>query len=633
MTRFIFVTGGVVSSLGKGIAAASLGAILEARGLKIAMVKLDPYINVDPGTMSPFQHGEVFVTADGTETDLDLGHYERFVRTTTGRNSNFTTGRIYERVIAKERRGDYLGATVQVIPHITDEIKRSIMLGAGDADVCMVEIGGTVGDIESLPFLEAIRQLGVELGRNLALYMHLTLVPVVGGSGEIKTKPTQHSVKELRSIGIQPDVLLCRCRETLPDEQRRKIALFTNVEERAVISAVDADDIYRIPLFLHEQALDDIVVDKLRLEVPPADLAAWRQVVNAKVNPDGQIDIAMVGKYVQIRDSYISLNEALMHGGLKTRTRVKVHYIESTDIEKEGVGCLSGMDAVLVPGGFGERGIEGKIQALRYAREHGVPYLGICLGMQLAIIEYGRHVLKLADAHSTEFNRATTHPVIALITEWQDRSLGMQLRDEGSQLGGTMRLGAQEIVLHSGTQARELYGREVIAERHRHRFEFNNNFLEAYQRAGMKFSGFSRDGLVEIIELPAHPWFVATQFHPEFTSTPRDGHPLFTGFVRAARAYRGSQLPAHETGRIRGWNRSTPVSHSGSLRGRVPGTGAGSRRHAQGSHRGAGHTADIQGVVRQGQPLLGQQFSRPRARIGPEGAAVGAAAVQAAGAH
>ncbi len=544
MTRFIFVTGGVVSSLGKGIAAASLGAILEARGLKIAMVKLDPYINVDPGTMSPFQHGEVFVTADGTETDLDLGHYERFVRTTTGRNSNFTTGRIYERVIAKERRGDYLGATVQVIPHITDEIKRSIMLGAGDADVCMVEIGGTVGDIESLPFLEAIRQLGVELGRNKALYMHLTLVPVVGGSGEIKTKPTQHSVKELRSIGIQPDVLLCRCRETLPDEQRRKIALFTNVEERAVISAVDADDIYRIPLFLHEQALDDIVVDKLRLEVPPADLAAWRQVANAKINPDGQIDIAMVGKYVQIRDSYISLNEALMHAGLKTRTRVKVHYIESTDIEKEGVDCLSGMDAVLVPGGFGERGIEGKIQALRYAREHGVPYLGICLGMQLAIVEYGRHVLQLADAHSTEFNRASSHPVIALITEWQDRSHGIQQRDEGSQLGGTMRLGAQEVLLQAGTSARELYGREVIAERHRHRFEFNNNYLEAYQRAGMKFSGFSRDGLVEIIELPSHPWFVATQFHPEFISTPRDGHPLFTGFVRAARAYRASQLPA-----------------------------------------------------------------------------------------
>jgi CTP synthase len=544
MTRFVFVTGGVVSSLGKGIAAASLAAILEARGLKIAMVKLDPYINVDPGTMSPFQHGEVFVTADGTETDLDLGHYERFVRTTTGRNSNFTTGRIYERVIAKERRGDYLGATVQVIPHITDEIKRSIMLGAGDADVCMVEIGGTVGDIESLPFLEAIRQLGVELGRNKTLYMHLTLVPVVGGSGEIKTKPTQHSVKELRGIGIQPDVLLCRCRESLPDEQRRKIALFTNVEERAVISAVDADDIYRIPLLLHEQALDDIVVDKLRLEVPPADLAAWRQVANAKTNPDGQVDIAMVGKYVQIRDSYISLNEALMHGGLKTRTRVKVHYIESTEVEKEGIGCLAGMDAILVPGGFGERGIEGKIQAVRYAREQGIPYLGICLGMQLAIIEFGRHVLMLADAHSTEFNRGTSDPVIALITEWQDRALGPQQRSESSHLGGTMRLGAQDVVLQSASRARDLYGRDVIAERHRHRFEFNNNYLDAYTRSGMRFSGFSRDGLVEIIELSTHPWFVATQFHPEFTSTPRDGHPLFTGFIRAARHYRASQLPA-----------------------------------------------------------------------------------------
>jgi len=544
MTRFVFVTGGVVSSLGKGIAAASLGAILEARGLRVSMVKLDPYINVDPGTMSPFQHGEVFVTADGTETDLDLGHYERFVRTTTGRNSNFTTGRIYERVIAKERRGDYLGATVQVIPHITDEIKRSIMLGAGEADICMVEIGGTVGDIESLPFLEAIRQLGVELGRNRTLYMHLTLVPIVGGSGEIKTKPTQHSVKELRGIGIQPDVLLCRCREMLPEEQRRKIALFTNVEERAVISAVDADDIYRIPLLLHDQALDNIVVDKLRIEAPPADLSAWRQVVNAKTNPDGQVDIAMVGKYVQIRDSYISLNEALMHGGLKTRTRVKVHYLESTDIEKEGVGALAGMDAILVPGGFGERGIEGKIQAIRYAREHGVPYLGICLGMQLAIVEYGRSVLHLTGAHSTELNRATPHPVIALITEWQDQARGHQRRDENSHLGGTMRLGSQEVVLQAGTLVRDLYGRELIAERHRHRYEFNNNYLEAYGRAGMRFSGFSRDGLVEIIELSGHPWFVATQFHPEFTSTPRDGHPLFTGFVRAARSYRTSQLPA-----------------------------------------------------------------------------------------
>jgi CTP synthase len=544
MARFIFVTGGVVSSLGKGIAAASLGAILEARGLRLAMVKLDPYINVDPGTMSPFQHGEVFVTADGTETDLDLGHYERFVRTTTGRHSNFTTGRIYERVIAKERRGDYLGATVQVIPHITDEIKRSIMLGANDADICIVEIGGTVGDIESLPFLEAIRQLGVELGRSQVVYIHLTLVPVVGGSGEIKTKPTQHSVKELRSIGIQPDVLLCRCRETLPDEQRRKIALFTNVEERAVISAVDSDDIYKIPLWLHEQALDDIVVDKLRLEVPPADLSAWRQVVSAKTNPDGQVDIAMVGKYVQIRDSYISLNEALMHAGLKTRTRIKLHFIESTDIENEGTGALAGMDAILVPGGFGERGIEGKIQAVRFAREHNIPYLGICLGMQLAIIEFARNVLKLADAHSTEFNRATAHRVVALITEWQDRALGTQTRDEGSQLGGSMRLGAQEVTLRPATLARELYGRDLIAERHRHRYEFNNNYVDDYTHAGMRFSGHSRDGLVEIIELPNHPWFIATQFHPEFTSTPRDGHPLFTGFVRAARAYRASQLPA-----------------------------------------------------------------------------------------
>ncbi len=544
MTRFVFVTGGVVSSLGKGIAAASLGAILEGRALRVAMVKLDPYINVDPGTMSPFQHGEVFVTADGTETDLDLGHYERFVRTTTGRNSNFTTGRIYERVIAKERRGDYLGATVQVIPHITDEIKRSIMLGAGEADVCMVEIGGTVGDIESLPFLEAIRQLGVELGRSRTLYMHLTLVPIVGGSGEIKTKPTQHSVKELRGIGIQPDVLLCRCREMLPDEQRRKIALFTNVEERAVISAVDADDIYRIPLLLHEQRLDEIVVDKLRIEAPPADLSAWRQVVSAKMNPDGQVDIAMVGKYVQIRDSYISLNEALMHGGLKTRTRIKLHYIESTDIEKEGTACLAGMDAILVPGGFGERGIEGKILAVRYAREHGVPYLGICLGMQIAIIEFARDVLHLGGAHSTEFNRGTPHPVIALITEWQDRALGTQTRDEGSQIGGTMRLGAQDVTLRAGTRARELYGREQIAERHRHRYEFNNNYMSVYESAGVVFAGLSSDGLVEIMEIPAHPWFVATQYHPEFTSTPRDGHPLFTGFVRAARSYRALQLPA-----------------------------------------------------------------------------------------
>jgi len=543
MTRFVFVTGGVVSSLGKGIAAASLGAILESRGLKVAMVKLDPYINVDPGTMSPFQHGEVFVTQDGTETDLDLGHYERFVRTTTGRNSNFTTGRIYERVIAKERRGDYLGATVQVIPHITDEIKRSIKLGADGADICMVEIGGTVGDIESLPFLEAIRQLGVELGRNNCLFMHLTLVPVVGGSNEIKTKPTQHSVKELRGIGIQPDILLCRSKHPLPEEQRRKIALFTNVEERAVISAIDADDIYKIPLLYREQQLDDIVVDKLRLEVPPTDLTEWRQVVSAKANPDGQVDIAMVGKYVQIRDSYLSLHEALMHGGLKSRTRVNIHYIESTDIEQHGTHALEGMDAILVPGGFGERGIEGKIQAVRYAREQGVPYLGICLGMQVAIVEYGRHVLGLTDANSTEFNRATPHPVIAMISEWQDLARGSQQRTEESNKGATMRLGAQEVVLGAGTRAREVFAKDIIMERHRHRYEFNNNFLDRFKNAGLKFSGFSRDNLVEVIELANHPWFVATQFHPEFTSTPRDGHPLFTGFIRAARAHRAAQLP------------------------------------------------------------------------------------------
>jgi CTP synthase len=547
MTRFVFVTGGVVSSLGKGIASASLGAILEARGLKISMVKLDPYINVDPGTMSPFQHGEVFVTADGTEADLDLGHYERFVRMTAGRNSNFTTGRIYERVIAKERRGDYLGATVQVIPHITDEIKYRVRMGAGDADVCMVEIGGTVGDIESLPFLEAIRQMGVELGHNQVLYMHLTLVPIVGGSGEIKTKPTQHSVKELRGIGIQPDILLCRCAHSLPDEQRRKIALFTNVEERAVISGVDADDIYKIPMLLHEEGLDDIVVDKLRLDVPTTDLPEWRAVVAAKQNPEAVVDIGMVGKYVQIRDSYISLNEALMHGGIKTRTRVNIHYFESQDIERLGPAALQNMDAILVPGGFGDRGVEGKIQAIRFARENRIPYLGICLGMQLAIIEYARNVLALKGANSTEFDRATNHPVIALITEWQDLERGQQVRDEKSGLGGSMRLGAQEAKLVAGSLVRTIYGNESIFERHRHRYEFNNHYLAELTAAGMSFSGFSADGLVEFIELRSHPWFVASQFHPEFTSTPRDGHPLFAGFVRAAREYRAALQPGRAT--------------------------------------------------------------------------------------
>ena len=543
MTKFICVTGGVVSSLGKGIAAASLGAILEARGLKLALVKLDPYINVDPGTMSPFQHGEVFVTDDGTETDLDLGHYERFVRTTTGRSSNFTTGRIYERVIAKERRGDYLGATVQVIPHITDEIKHCIRMGAGDADVCMVEIGGTVGDIESLPFLEAIRQLGVELGRNNVLYMHLTLIPYIATSGEIKTKPTQHSVKELRSIGIQPDVLLCRCRDPLPPEQRRKIALFTNVEERAVFSAVDADDIYKIPQLLHEQSLDVIVCEKLGLSVPPADLKEWQQVVAAKSSPDLTVNIAMVGKYVNLKDAYISLTEALMHAGLRTRTRVNIEFVEATDVEKHGTDCLEGMDAILVPGGFGERGIEGKIQAVRYAREHGVPYLGICLGMQLAIIEFARYVAGLHGAHSTEFNRATPHPVIALITEWQDQKGTLESRDERSNLGGTMRLGAQEVRISHGSRAHAIYGADRIRERHRHRYEFNNNYLQKLMNAGMRFSGFSCDGLVEVIELPQHPFFVASQYHPEFRSTPRDGHPLFSGFIKAAREHRAAQLP------------------------------------------------------------------------------------------
>jgi CTP synthase len=543
MTKFICVTGGVVSSLGKGIAAASLGAILEARGLKISMVKLDPYINVDPGTMSPFQHGEVYVTNDGTETDLDLGHYERFIRTTTSRNSNFTTGRIYERVIAKERRGDYLGATVQVIPHITDEIKHCIRLGAGDADVCMVEIGGTVGDIESLPFLEAIRQMGVELGHDNVLYMHLTLIPYISSAGEIKTKPTQHSVKELRSIGIQPDVLLCRCKDPLPDEQRRKIALFTNVEERAVFSAVDADDLYKIPSLLHEQDLDTIVVDKLRLNVPPADLKEWRHVVNAKANPDAVVNIAMVGKYVNLKDSYLSLNESLTHAGIHTRTRVNTSFIEATDIEKHGDGALAGMDAILVPGGFGERGVEGKIAAIRYAREHQIPYLGICLGMQLAIIEYARYVAKLEGAHSTEFNRNSPHPVIALISEWQDIKGTVEQRSETSQMGGTMRLGAQEVRLSHGSKAHQIYGADLIHERHRHRYEFNNTYLQKLMNAGLRFSGFSRDGLVEMVELPNHPFFVASQFHPEFRSTPRDGHPLFSGFIKAARAHAQGQLP------------------------------------------------------------------------------------------
>ncbi|MCC5867080.1 MAG: CTP synthase [Gammaproteobacteria bacterium] len=538
MTRFVFITGGVVSSLGKGITSASLGALLEARGLRISMMKLDPYINVDPGTMSPFQHGEVYVTHDGAETDLDLGHYERFVRTTTSRNSNWTTGRIYSTVIAKERRGDYLGGTVQVIPHITDEIKRCVYLGAGDADVCLVEIGGTVGDIESLPFMEAIRQMGIEAGRDRVVYIHLTLVPYIAASQEIKTKPTQHSVKELRSIGIQPDVLVCRSEHALPDEQRRKIALFTNVEEGAVISARDVDDLYKIPEMLHEQGLDEIVVRKLHLDVPPADLSEWSAVVEAKAHPGAEVNVAMVGKYVHFRDSYISLCEALVHAGIRTRTRVNIHYLESQDIEDNGIESLTGMDAILVPGGFGERGIEGKIAAVRYAREHGVPYLGICLGLQVAVIEFARNVAGLAGAQSTEFDSAAAHPVVALITEWEDPSGIRHERSRDSELGGTMRLGAQACELKSGTRAREIYGRDVIEERHRHRFEFNNNYLEPLSASGLVFSGFSRDGLVEMIELPDHPWFVACQFHPEFTSNPRDGHPLFSGFIAAARQTR-----------------------------------------------------------------------------------------------
>jgi len=539
MTRYVFVTGGVVSSLGKGIAAASLGAILEARGLKVSMIKLDPYINVDPGTMSPFQHGEVFVTQDGTETDLDLGHYERFVRTTTSRHSNYTTGRIYQNVIAKERRGEYLGATVQVIPHITDEIKRSVRAGAGDADVCMVEIGGTVGDIESLPFLEAIRQLGSELGRDHVAYMHLTLVPYIAASGETKTKPTQHSVKELRSIGIQPDVLLCRADRPLPEDQRRKIALFTNVDERAVIAAVDSDDIYKIPLLLNAEHLDDIICAKLRIEAPPADLSEWQAVVDAKANPLHHVDIAMVGKYVDLKDSYMSLNEALLHAGLHTRTKVKIHFVEADQIERDGnTARLANMDAILVPGGFGDRGIEGKIAAARYARERGVPYLGICLGLQIAVIEYARNVAGLAGAHSTEFNLQTPHPVIALITEWMDRTGAVEKRDAASDLGGSMRLGGQECVLTPGSRAATAYGAERIIERHRHRYEFNNNYRETLEQAGLVMSGWSLDGLCEVIELPEHPWFIACQFHPEFTSNPRDGHPLFTGFIEAARARR-----------------------------------------------------------------------------------------------
>jgi len=544
MTSYVFVTGGVVSSLGKGITSACLGAILEARGLTVSMIKLDPYINVDPGTMSPFQHGEVFVTHDGTETDLDLGHYERFVRTAhSGRHSNYTTGRIYESVIGKERRGDYLGATVQVIPHITDEIKQGIERGAGDADICLVEIGGTVGDIESLPFLEAIRQMGVELGHDRVVYVHLTLVPFIPTSSEIKTKPTQHSVKELRSIGIQPDILVCRSEQPLPEEQRRKIALFTNVPEKAVISAYDADDLYKIPAMMHEQGLDDIVAKQLGMELPEADLGEWDAIVEAKQNPEIEVDVAMVGKYMNLKDSYISLVEALQHGGIHTRTRVNIHYFESRDIEEHGVECLKNMDGIVVPGGFGDRGIEGKIETVRFARESGIPYLGICLGMQVAVIEAARSLAGLEGAMSTEFNKETPHPVVGLITEWQDQTGGTEKRDEESGMGGTMRLGAQEVSLAEGSLAALSYGSTSIEERHRHRYEVNNNYRKVLADAGLCFSGLSVDNLVEMVEIPDHPWFLASQFHPEFTSNPRDGHPLFKSFISAVRRRREGEIP------------------------------------------------------------------------------------------
>ncbi|WP_110598914.1 MULTISPECIES: CTP synthase [Salinicola] len=546
MTRYIFVTGGVVSSLGKGIASASLAAILEARGLKVTILKLDPYINVDPGTMSPFQHGEVFVTEDGAETDLDLGHYERFIRTKMTQSNNFTTGRVYEHVLRKERRGDYLGGTVQVIPHITDEIKHRVVKGGEGYDVALVEIGGTVGDIESLPFLESIRQLRSEVGANRALFMHLTLVPYIKTAGETKTKPTQHSVKELRSIGIQPDILICRSEVELEESERRKIALFTNVEERAVIPLQDADTIYRIPLMLHEQGLDDIVCDKFRLDAPQADLAEWIHVLDAKLNPLKTINIAMVGKYMELLDAYKSLNEALIHAGIQTRVKVNVEYIDSELIERHGTERLAGKDAILVPGGFGERGVEGKIQTARFARENDIPYLGICLGMQVAVIEFARHVAGWADANSTEFTRETQHPVVGLITEWINPEGQIELRDEASDLGGTMRLGGQECRLKPGSRAHEVYGLDTITERHRHRFEVNEQFVEQLEAAGLVVSGKSGDqALVEMIELPDHPWFVACQFHPEFTSTPRDGHPLFTGFVNAALEHKAQRQRQH----------------------------------------------------------------------------------------
>ena len=552
MTRYIFVTGGVVSSLGKGLASAAVGAILESRGLKVQMMKLDPYINVDPGTMSPFQHGEVFVTEDGAETDLDLGHYERFVSTRTGKSSNFTTGKVYESVIRKERRGEYLGGTVQVIPHITDEIKRRIKAGAGDADIVMVEIGGTVGDIESLPFMEAIRQLGVELGKERAMFMHLTLVPYIATAGEVKTKPTQHSVKELRSIGIQPDLLLCRSERLLAEEERTKIALFTNVPAKAVISAIDLDNIYKLPKWMHDQGVDDIIVEHMRLDVKPTDLSDWQKVVDVMANPAHEVTVGMVGKYVELTESYKSLNESLTHAGIHNNAKVKIRYIDSVELESGNMSALKGLDAILVPGGFGDRGIEGKIAAIKYARENKTPYLGICLGMQLAVIEFARNVAGLTDAHSSEFSTTTTHPVIALITEWQDEDGRVEKRDANSDLGGTMRLGGQTCHLLENTLARSAYGADAIIERHRHRYEFNNHYLKQLTDAGLVIGGNSSDGnLMEMIELPqdgplAHPWFLGCQFHPEFTSTPRKGHPLFTDYIKAALVQQNAVIEAAE---------------------------------------------------------------------------------------
>ncbi len=538
MTKYVFVTGGVVSSLGKGIAAASLGAILESRGIKVTHLKLDPYINVDPGTMSPFQHGEVFVTEDGAETDLDLGHYERFTSAKMSKRNNFTTGQVYDSVLRKERRGEYLGKTVQVIPHITDEIKGKIKAGAAGADVAIVEVGGTVGDIESLPFLEAIRQMGIEEGRNNTCYMHLTLLPYIPTAGELKTKPTQHSVKELREIGIQPDILLCRADRSMPAEERRKIALFCNVMPEAVIECLDADSIYKIPGMLHEQMIDEIVCHKLGILARAADLSVWEKLIYAQEHPEHTVNVAFVGKYVDLTESYKSLIEALKHAGIHTRSEIVIHYIDSEDIEKEGVGALKKMDAILVPGGFGKRGTEGKIAAIRYARENKVPYLGICLGMQLATIEFARDVAGLEGANSTEFNPDTPHPVVALITEWLDREGKVEKRDAGSDLGGTMRLGAQTCPIKAGTLAERIYGKKVT-ERHRHRYEVNNIYVPKLEAAGMVISARTpTEDLPEMMELPQsmHPWFVGVQFHPEFTSNPRTGHPLFTAYVQAALA-------------------------------------------------------------------------------------------------